>query len=76
MTPLARNGANTLIALTGVIYQGLNTSESPEQAIAVLAIIKAWRAHIFFPADDSVPRAGALSQRRIETWWDNLENMH
>jgi len=37
-------------ALAGVIYQGPNTSESPEEAIAGLEIIKARRAHFILPS--------------------------
>ena len=36
-------------ALAGVIYQGPNTSENPEEAIAGLQIIKARRAHFLLP---------------------------
>lgn len=36
-------------ALAGVIYQGPNTSENPDEAIAGLEIIKARRAHFLLP---------------------------
>jgi hypothetical protein len=36
-------------ALAGVIYQGPNTSENPEEAITGLEIIKARRAHFILP---------------------------
>jgi hypothetical protein len=37
-------------ALAGVISQGPNTSENPEEAIAGLEIIKARRAHFILPS--------------------------
>jgi hypothetical protein len=42
-------GALRSWALSGVIYQGPNTSENPEEAIAGLEIIKARRAHFVLP---------------------------
>jgi hypothetical protein len=36
-------------ALAGVVYQGPNTSENPDEAIAGLEIIKARRAHFLLP---------------------------
>jgi hypothetical protein len=42
-------GALRSWALAGVIYQGPNTSENPQEAIAGLEIIKARRAHFILP---------------------------
>jgi hypothetical protein len=36
-------------ALAGVIYQGPNTSENPDEAISGLEIIRARRAHFILP---------------------------
>jgi hypothetical protein len=43
-------------ALAGVIYQGPNVSDNPEEAIAGLEIIKARRAHFLLP-DGTLDRA-------------------